>query len=1097
MRTAQARSAPDLLHRTTVLACSVLIVLFCACEATPPPLLEPQSAATTGVHFVNRLVEDDTTNILYNEYLYNGGGVGVGDFDGNGLPDLFFGGNKVSSRLYLQLAPWQFTDVTELAGLTTSSWISGVNVHDVNGDGSADLYLTVLNPTGALNAPNLLFINQGNGEDGTPTFREAAAAYGLDNPSYSVHSAWFDLEQDGDLDLYLLNNAIESASRKTLRGTDSSGTAPSLDVVYRNDGPQVDGPQFTRTNDIKMEGWGLGVVPHDFNLDGTTDLYVANDFISDDALLLNATGRLQQRARQAFVHTSKNSMGVDAADLNNDGYPDIVTADMLPDDNLRKKTMFSDIPFQLDARAQERGYVRQYVRNTLQVSNRDGTYSDLAFLAGIAATDWSWAPLIADFDNNGHRDVFISNGYLRDVTNRDFVDFAQQTAMFGTDEAIMQNTLAALHKLAGVHQPNYVFGNRGELDFFASDWLPPTPTYSNGAVYVDLDRDGDLDLVTNNINEPAGLYRNQSRERAPDSTHYLLLQLDGPPTNLDALGAKVYLSYGEGQHSYAEQQRQRGYLSTVDALLHFGLGTSTAVDTLVVIWPDGRVTERTKITADQCVRLSFGEGTAPARRRPDWVKAASPTLREQHLAGPTHVESPYSDFDNFALAVRDRSHDGPALAAADLDGDKRSELIVGGAAGEPTTIYRQTKHGLVEVQVLEGSEASEATTLVTLDYDGDGDTDLFVGNGSREFTGREVYYRDLLYANVGGTLELTQHVLPALFTVTATAVAADLEGDGDQDLFVGSAYRAGAYPEAEASYVLRNEGGKYVVGQQVAAGLVTDAVWTDLNGDRLPDLMTVGEYAPPTVYLNRTGTLEAQAADEALAGWWYSLSAADLDGDGDTDLLAGNVGLNSAYHASPQQPLELRVADYDDNGTLDPIMTMYIADHAHPVHPRNTLGRQLPGFKKQATTYAMYGSWAAENMPPLGEKGFLLQAKEFRSVYLENDGSGHFTTHYLPKSAQTAPIRDALPVRLPNGRTALLAVQNDYALEVLGGRLDAGTGFALSAEGGTLRVDPDYWSVRGDARSVVQLDSLTVVGINSAPLRYFKPAGRWVYPYSR
>ena len=1063
-----------------------LLLLLVGCgDAAGEYRLSPQDSQATGVDFVNQITEDDTTNILMNEYLYNGGGVGVGDFDGNGLPDLFFGGNKVSSRLYLQLSPWEFREVTEAAGLITWSWISGVNVQDINGDGREDLYLTALNPAGELDAPNLLYLNEGNSQDGVPTFREAAAEYGLNNPRYSVHSAWFDLENDGDLDLYLLNNAIESSSRKTLRGTDSSGTALSLDVVYLNNGPQASEPQFTPTTQIKTEGWGLGVVPQDFNLDGYTDLYVANDFISDDALWVNEGGKLVAKTKQAFAHTSKNSMGVDAADLNNDGFPDIVTADMLPDDNLRLKTMFSDIPFQLDAAAKQRGYVRQYVHNTLQLSNRDGTYSDIAFQAGIAATDWSWTPLLADFDNNGYRDIFISNGYLRDVTNRDFVDFAQQTAMFGTDEVIMQNTLAALHELDGVHQPNYIFANRGGLDFAPADWLPPSPTYSNGAVYVDLDLDGDLDLVTNNINETAGLYRNYSRERAPDSTHYLSLVFEGPPENPNALGAKVYLTYA-GKHAYAEQQRQRGYLSTVDARLHFGLGAATTIDTLLVIWPNGTIIERTELPADQELRLSLSEATAPARRRPSWVKDVRPGLREILHAGPQHLESAYSDFDNFALAVRDRSHDGPALATADFDGNGAAELIVGGAAGYPTKIYALEGDSLRELQHLAGSEAGEATALAPIDYDGDGDTDLYIGNGSREFAGQETYYRDLLYENQAGKLVLREDLLPERYAVTAAVAVNDLEGDGDADLFVAVAYQAGEYPRAATSYVLVNEGGKFVPGQELDAGLVTDAVWTDLDGDRLPDLATVGEYAAPRTYLNRDGVLEGQAVDEALAGWWYSLTAADLDGDGDTDLLAGNMGLNSAYRASWEHPLELRVADYDDNGTLDPILMMYVGEQAHPVHPRNTLGRQLPGFKKQATSYAMYGGWSGDNMPPLGEQGFTLRATELRSAYLKNDGRGKFTVRFLPAEAQTAPIRDALPVQLADGRAALLIVQNDYAVEVLGGRLDAGTGLLLSLEGGALRVDPDYWSVRGDARSVVQLDSLVVVGINSGRLRLYR-----------
>jgi hypothetical protein len=1067
-----------------------LVVTTIGCDR-PTYRLTPLPAATTGIDFTNQLTENDTTNILYNEYLYNGGGIGIGDFDNNGLPDLFFGGNMVSSRLYLQLAPWKFRDVTEEAGLTTDRWITGINVHDVNGDGYEDIYLATLNPSGERDTPNLLFVSKGLNADGIPTFREAAAEYGIADPNYGTHSAWIDLEGDGDLDLYVLNNSLEEMSRKTLRGTDTSGRARSVDVVYENQLAQTGNTQFVETDRITMEGWGLGIVPQDFNDDGFTDLYIANDFISDDAYWISdGAGNLSSQTTRYFPHTSKNSMGVDVADLNNDGRPDIMTADMLPDDNLRLKTMFSDIPNQVDAGAERRGYVRQYVRNALQIGNPDGTYSDLAYLTGTAATDWSWTPLLADFDNNGHRDILISNGYPRDVTNRDFVDFAQTTAMFGDQETQYRATAKALNALAGVHQPNYIFANEGELNFRPSDWLPPDPTYSNGAAYVDLDRDGDLDLVTNNLNEAAYIYRNHSRERFPDSSHYLQLQLEGPSGNPDALGTKVYLTYGGDRHAYAEQQRQRGYLSTMDALLHFGLGAADRIDSLLIVWPDGRTTERTQVAGDTLLTFDHAHSLAPAPRRPNWSRPPLP--KWQPLAGnyPTHRESPFSDFDSYALAVRDRSHNGPTLATADLDGDGRDELIMGGAAGQPVTIYRQEHDSLTLYQTLEATTESEATVLLPLDYDGDGDSDLFIGNGSREFSFSPELYRDQLFENLDGKLSPAPGRLPQYRIVTGAAATADMDADGDADLFVGSAYATGRYPDATNSLVLRNDGGRFTVAHELAAGRITDASWTDLTGDGLPDLATVGDWDSPTVWEAGDGAFTASPIGNGqLTGWWYSLTPGDPDGDGDTDLLAGNTGLNSYYQAPPDRPLRLRVADYDDNESLDPILMMYIGDKSYPTHPRNTLGRQLPGFKKQAVTYAQYGGWEERNMPDLGEDGYLLEARELRSAYLENDGTGRFTVHFLPNTGQTAPIRDALFLPDTEYGPAFLTVQNDYATEVLGGRLDAGTGFLLTLdEHGQPVVDSDYWSVRGDARSLVRLEERIVVGTNDGPLRMYTPA---------
>ena len=559
----------------------------------------------------------------------------------------------------------------------------------------------------------------------------------------------------------------------------------------------------------------------------------------------------------------------------------------------------------------------------------------------------------------------------------------------------------------------------------------------------------------------------------------------------------MYLTYGGDRHAYAEQQRQRGYLSTMDAVLHFGLGSATLVDSLLVVWPGGRISEQTRVAADRRLLLSHSSSTAPdedtgprtaaGHRRPAWSTPRPTGLQALDASLPYHRESPYSDFDNFALAVRDYSHDGPALTTADLDGDGREELLVGGAAGQAVTAYHQVGDSLLVYQELLETQETEATVLLTLDYDGDGDIDLFVGNGSREFSARESYYRDELYENVAGKLVRTTRVLPDYLTVTATAAVADLEGDGDLDLFVGSRSALSGSPQAAPSFVLVNEG-SFRIGQEVEAGRVTGAVWTDLNGDGLPDLATVGEWDAPQVFTNVSGGLRAHSVGDELTGWWYSLTLGDPDGDGDTDLLAGNVGLNSFYRANATHPLRLRVADYDDNGTLDPILMMYNGAESYPVHPRNTLGRQLPGFKKQAVTYAEYGGWREANMPDIGPEGFVLEAKELRSIYLENDGHANFTVHYLPAIAQTAPLRDAVTVTLADGRRGWLVVQNDYATEVLGGQLDAGTGFLLTVDSADRPVvDPDYWSVRGDARSVVQLDSLVVVGINSGRLRLYRP----------
>ncbi len=1066
---------------------AVLILLVVGCGQKPSELrFELMPTRKHGITFQNTIPENDTINILLYEYLYNGGGIGVGDFDRNGLPDLYFSGNLVSGALYLQQPDHTFRDVTLPGGLTTSVWVAGVAVTDLDGNGYEDLYLSVLDPDDDTPSPNLLFLNDGpQGADSIPKFREVASQVGLADPGYGTQAAFVDYDRDGDLDVYVLNNSLESYPRTVAKGTDTLGRGKSVDRLYENitvpGGPLA----FRPTEQIRSEGWGLGIGVQDFDADGYPDLYIGNDFMSNDFLLINRQGQLHDEITRRMLHQSKNTMGVDIADLNNDGQSEIVTVDMLPDDNLRRKTMIGDIPFRQHGEEARGGYNTQYLRNTLQLNNGDGTFSDIAFLAGTADTDWSWTPLLADFDNDGLRDLFVSNGYPKDITNRDFMDFSAQATQFGTGEAQLQRVKAALAEVGGVHQPNYLFRNRGDLTFERSGWLPDDPTYSNGAVYLDYDGDGDLDLVTNNINEPAGLYRNLSREQQPDSTHFLQIHLEGPAGNSDGLGTRVYLR-ADTLSLFAEQQRQRGYLSTLGSTLHFGLGGHSTIDRLLVIWPDGRTTERSNLPVDQVLTVPHATSVAPAA--PPKVDAffatSTEVLQPIEVPGlPVHRESDYTDFDRYALALRDNSHAGPALAT-----DGRL-LFFGGAAGQAVSIY-DIQAG-TQVQTLSETEPGEAARLLLVDVDGDGDLDLYVGNGSSEFVGREELLRDQLYINQTGTYRLAEGALPDLRVVTGAVATADLEGDGDQDLFVGARLQAGDYPRGPMSYILRNEGGAFTVADSLDLGMVTGAVWEDLNGDGQSDLVVVGEYSAPVVSLNEGGRLVRQPSDDNLTGWWYSLTPNDLDGDGDTDLLAGNLGMNSYYQATVRQPLTVRADDYDRNGALDPIVTAYNGEVAYPVHPRNTLGRQLPGLKRQIPDYASYGRWTERDLPPVTEQGVKLEAREFRSAWLENDGTGTFTVHFLPLAAQTAPVQAAVRYYLADGRAALLVVQNDYALEVHGGRLDAGTGFALTLDAsGAPEVLPHYWSVRADARSVVVMGDTIVVGVNGGTLKAYRDPKR-------
>lgn len=1060
----------------------LLMMSFYACEEGGTERFELMNTRVTGIDFENSIFESDSVNILRYEYLYNGGGVGVGDFDHDGRYDLFFSGNLVSSELYLQRGPGKFLKVTAAAGLATDVWCAGVTVGDFDANGYEDIYLSVLHPADERPSPNLLFLNDGpQGADSIPHFREVASSVGVADPGYGTQAALVDINGDGLLDLYVLNNSLEKYPRTVAKGTDTTGKGASLDRIYLNVTPPGGELRFEVQDKWRTEGWGLGIAIQDFDNNRFPDIYVGNDFMSNDFLLMNEGGLLSDRIKERSPHQSKNTMGVDIADLDNDGRPEVMTVDMLPDDNLRRKTMFGEIPFSSFSQQARAGYNSQYVRNALQHNNADGSFSDVAFLAGVAATDWSWAPLMADFDNDGLRDLFISNGYPRDITNRDFMDYSQQSSQFGAKEARYNQVVNALLELEGVYQEDIIFQNKGGMILDKTAWLPEVPTYANGAVTVDLDNDGDLDLVTNNINQPAGIYYNRSRENHPGSTHFLSLKLIGPQGNPDGLGAKVYLAAGE-LRLFAEQQRQRGYLSTVDPRLHFGLGEHTQVDSILVIWPDGRQSTQKNLRADQALSLAHQAATAPASAPENYFPVTPASLQSVALPWlPTHQESSYSDFDYYSLALRDYSHDGPALAKTESD-----RLFFGGAAGQEVSLW-DIRAG-TQVQRLAETQGSEATTLLAFDFDGDGDKDLYVGNGSNEFAGRRELLRDQLYINEGGTYRLTQGILPDLDVFTGAVVAADMEGDGDLDLFVGVRLKIGEYPYPPLSFLLENKDGRFVIKQQVAAGMVTGAAWSDLDGDGSPDLAVVGDYNSLRVFKNEAGKLLPQTANPDLTGWWYSLTANDLDGDGDTDLLAGNYGLNAMYGASPEHPLVVRAEDYDKNGAVDPIVTAFDGTGDYPVHPRNTLARQMPVLKRQIPDYATYGGWTARNMPAMSDNGITLEAREFRTAWFENDGNGNFTPRFLPWPAQTAPVRSAIPWTLPDGRAALLAVQNDYATEVLGGKLDAGTGFALTLDtDGKPEILPEFWSVRGDSRSVVSFGDMIFIGFNDGKLGAYEP----------
>ncbi|HLM19542.1 MAG TPA: VCBS repeat-containing protein, partial [Acidimicrobiia bacterium] len=874
-----------------------LLALLCAaCDSRSSALFELRAPSASGIRFANTITEDDSVyNVLDFDYLYNGSGVGVADFDGDGRADLYFGGNMVSSRLYLNRGELEFDDVTRAAGVETTKWITGVTVVDINDDGRPDLYLSVAGPDSA-NRGNLLFVNQGPGSDGVPRFVERASAYGIADVGYNTHAAFFDYDRDGDLDLYVLKNALEAYNRNITRPRKMNGEAASTDRLYRNEGNGTF-TDVSRAAGILQEGYGLGVAISDIDRDGWPDVYVANDFLTNDLVWINnRDGTFTNQAARYLKHQSFNAMGVDVADYNNDALVDIVVVDMLPPDNFRRKLMYPGGNYDRFHQGLELGYEPEYVRNTLQLNNGPSpsgtpTFSEIGQLAGVDATDWSWAPLLADLDNDGRKDLFVSNGYRQDVTNLDYVAYLQTASQFGAERDRRARLLEGLRNLPEVKVPNYVFRNEGDLTFrdHTREWgLDGVESYANGAVYADLDGDGDLDLVVNNIDSPASVFVNRS-ERLPDR-NWLRVALTGPAGNRAGLGAQVTIHAG-GVRQFVEQNPIRGYLSSVDPVLHFGLGAAKVVDSAEVRWPDGACQRIGRVEANRLLKLE--------RRDASPCPAPAPTPDTRLFQPPSngaalpylHVARELPDFKVTPLLPHKLSEGGPGIAIGDVNGDGRDDAYVGADRGQPKAIWLQTATGRFERREIPGAEQRQDMGALLFDADGDGDLDLVVSSGGGFIANDSVTYLAQLYVNDGrGNFTPVDGALAGASTSASSVVAADYDADGDLDLFIGGRVIPGKYPLPPRSYLLRNDtpvGGaprftdvtKTVAPALANVGLVSGALFTDFDQDGRVDLLVAGEWMPLTFFRNVGGRFADVTASTGLGvtqGWWNSLVAGDF-----------------------------------------------------------------------------------------------------------------------------------------------------------------------------------------------------------------------------
>ncbi|MBE9465258.1 VCBS repeat-containing protein [Dyadobacter subterraneus] len=1058
--------------RKLILLSIISITLFTCKKKNQDTLFELLPSKETGITFSNELKEDEKLNILTYEYFYNGGGVGVGDINNDGLQDVFMGGNMSESRLYLNKGNLKFEDITEKSGISLAdSWARGISMVDINADGFLDIYVCRAGPQN-LNSnltprPNLLYINKGNN-----TFFEEAKKYGLDYSGNTTQAAFFDYDKDGDLDVFLVTNVMERKGPNVIRPKRTDGSALSTDKLYRNDGKINGQIKFTNVSaeaNILTEGFGLGVSIVDVNEDGWPDVYVSNDYLSNDLLYINQqNGSFKNEITDYFRHQSYSAMGNDAADIDNDGLVDFVTLDMLPEGNIRRKNMFGLMNYDRFLSEQRMGYQPQFMRNTLQHNNgnRPGTnhpfFSEVGRFSGVQATDWSWGALFADYDNDGKRDLMVTNGYPKDITNRDFViyrmaQYQQQIQSGNLDNA---PTVQALKEVEGAHVANYLFKNNGNLTFKneSESWGFDTPSFSNGAAYADLDNDGDLDLIINNIDHEAFVYKNHS-EKLPDH-HYLRIKLNGTKDNPYGFGVKVTI-YTKNEKQFIEHSPYRGYQSTVENTLHFGLGKSKKIDSIRVIWPDKKTQLLTNISSDQVLKVEYNKAANAQKINSIIPKPIFQEVSDALGIHYTHKEELYIDFKVQPLLPHLLSQNGPGIAVGDINEDGLEDFYVGGAFKHSGSFFIQNGLGkFIGKPLTKEQKFEEDMGTLLFDSDLDGDLDLYIVSGSSEFPIDSKYYQDRLYLNDGkGNFKLDTSALPINTTSGSSVSAIDFDRDGDLDLFIGGRLTPGQYPTSPKSSILRNDHGKFTdITAQICPelkniGMVTTSLWTDFDNDGWMDLILGGEWMPLTFLKNTNGKLVNVTSTTGLTntnGWWNSLVAGDFDEDGDMDYVAGNVGLNSEERPSATKPLTMFAKDFDKSGTMDPVMFRYSGENLYPIHPRDEMTSQMNFLKKR---FVYYGDYAKAEMKDIFTKDELKDAKklsceEMRSVFIENLGNGKFKIKALSIAAQLGPVYGIVVGDYnADGHLDLLMTGNSYAPESISGRLDAFNGLLLQGNG--------------------------------------------------
>ncbi|PZX60395.1 FG-GAP repeat protein [Algoriphagus ratkowskyi] len=1070
----------------------ILLFIFSACHKETT-LFELLPASETGIDFNNTIVESDSFNILTDEYIFNGAGLAVADFDNNGFPDLYFTGNQVSNKLYLNSGGFNFTDVTESAGVSAANqWCTGAVVVDINGDGWMDLYVASAMKLGEGERNNLLFVNQGKDASGNISFKEMASEYGIADSGNSMWAAFVDYDLDGDLDLYVLNNEQKASVPSNYREKITDGSAINNDRFYRNNG---DGTftDVTIEAGITTEGYGLGVLVADLNNDGWPDIHISNDYVTNDILYINnQDGTYSNQSKVILRHQSQFSMGADISDFNNDAKPDIITLDMLGEANYRKKTTIGNNSYQTYISNEQWGYEYQYVRNMLHMNNGSGIpFSEIGMMAGIYQTDWSWAPLFGDVDNDGYRDLLITNGFPRDITDKDFANYR---ADVGSLASIRQ----LLDSIPIVKIPNYAFKNKGDLTFSdqGKSWGLDKPSFSNGAAFVDLDGDGDLDYVVNNINDPAFVFENTLTDLEAKN-NFIRLKLIGSQLNSQGLGTKVLLTLPDGSQLYQEQQVVRGYMSSIDEVMHFGIGDISEITSIQVIWPDGKESILSNVKPNQLLEFAYMEAKQGKNSRAILNKESINSMFAEVSTAKGldyfHEENDKVDFNIQRTIPHKLSQYGPSLAVGDVNKDGLEDLVVGSAAGFAPQLFIQDGDGMFTSRrfIDEEYNSFEEMGILLFDVDNDKDLDMYLVGGSNEFLANAKEYSDRLYLNDGqGNFTLDKN-FSAVKASGSTVRGADFDGDGFVDLFVGGRTPVAQYPLPENSFLLKNVDGQLQdVTDEIAPGLrnvgmVTDAIWSDIDTDGLVDLVIVGEMMEISIFKNMGAKLTKleNTGLENHFGWWNSITAGDYDQDGDTDFIVGNLGENNSHHPTAERPVKVYAKDFDSNGSIDPITFAYYKDsegnyNSFPSHFWGDLYGQSTMFRRKFERYKLYALSTETSIFSDEEKkdALILTGNYDKTAYIENLGGGKFKVKRLPTLAQVAPVNGLVAEDVNgDGNLDVVMVGNDYGNEIFIGRLDAHVGLVLlgDGKGGFAPMSPQEsgFMVPGDGKALVKIAS--------------------------